>query len=771
MVELLAPAGSYESLYAAVENGADAIYLGLKKFSARNFAKNFTIEEIPYIKKYLSQKEKKIYITINTLIKEDEIRELFEILENLAKFSIDAVIFQDFSIIKLVNKYFPHIPLHASTQLTNLNSFDVKFLEPYVKRVILERQLYLNEIEQIAKNSNVEIECFIHGALCYSISGQCLFSSFLGGFSGNRGRCTQPCRRIYYNKNRKGYYFSTNDLDSTKVVEDLINIGVKSLKIEGRMKPASYVGNVVKAYRILIDEYYKNGKISETAISEAKEYIKESYGRKSTPGFYIYPLKEIVEPKLSGNTGIYIGKVLEKSNNFIKFKTLVPVETFDRLRIQSLKEDEKRLTFRVKEIFKNNKKILTANSNEIIKIPFNKKFEVKKGDLIFKIQSIKSRVKLKDEEYIKRIITKLEPLIPVKITGKFENGKLFFYFRDLVFEYKVDYFDAEKSELNSKIIEKYFKSKFEKNNLNLKIDFIPSKIVIPQKVLKKIGEELANNIKDYIDNYKISSESDLEDIIKIPLEKYFFFKTKSIEDIILFPDNFKDYIILPIHSHFEELYKKFSRKLNILKDNVIFEIEDLIFENKINFYKDIINFLKNKGFYRFYLNSKAEYNFFKEDENIFLIASEKFHVTNTLSFEFLKEKGFSKIVLDIENDKKNFQKFFFKLDAIIPLFSYVKLMKSRIPNTLSKSTTLKDYKKNDIYFFKNKKDYFELIHTEPFSITYHIEDLYNMGYRNFLFDISGYLKYKNNIKALINNFKKGLSPVKGRDFNYSHGWE
>ncbi len=771
MVELLAPAGSFESLYAAIENGADAVYLGLKKFSARNFAKNFTIEEIPYIKEYLSIKEKKLYITINTLIKEDEIKELFEILENLAKFNVDAIIFQDFSIIKLVSKYFPHIPLHASTQLTNLNSFDVKFLEPYVKRVILERQLYLNEIQQIVNESNVEIECFIHGALCYSISGQCLFSSFLGGFSGNRGRCTQPCRRIYFNRNRKGYYFSTNDLDSTKVIENLIKIGVKSLKIEGRMKSASYVGNVVKAYRILIDEYYRNGKISENAISEAKEYIKESYGRKSTPGFYIYPLKEIVEPKLSGNTGVYIGKVLEKSNKYIKFKTLIPVEKFDRLRIQSLKEDEKRITFKVKEIYKNNKKISVAKSNEIIVIPFDKKFETKKGDLIFKIQSIKSKVKLKNEESVKKQIFRLKPLIPVKINGKFENGKLFFYFRDLEFEYKVDYFEAEKSELNSRIIEKYFKSKFEKNNLNLKIDFLSAKIVIPQKLLKKIGEELANNIKDYIDNYKINPETELEEIIKIPPEKYFFFKTKSIEDVILFPDNFKDYIILPIQSHFDELYKKYSRKLNLLKDNIIFEIDDLIFEDKINFYQNIINFLKEKGFYRFYLNSKSEYNFFNEDENIFLIASEKFHVSNTLSFEFLKEKGFSKIVLDMENDRKNLNRFFFKLDAIVPLFSYVKLMKSRIPNTLSKSTTLKDYRKNDIYFFKNRKNYFELIHTEPFSITYHIEELYNMGYRNFLFDISGYLKYKNNIKALINNFKKGISTIKGRDFNYSHGWE
>ena len=366
MIELLAPAGSFESLYAAAENGADAIYLGLKKFSARNFAKNFEIDDIPYIIEYLHSKDKKLYITINTIIKENEIKELFEILENLSKFSIDAIIFQDYSIIKLVKNYFPELTLHASTQLTNINSYDVKFLEPFVKRVILERQLYIDEIENIVKNSNVEIECFIHGALCYSISGQCLFSSYLGGYSGNRGRCTQPCRRLYFVSNKKGYYFSTNDLDSSKVLERLLNTGISSLKIEGRMKSAYYVGNVVKAYRILIDDYLKNRKISEDSIKEAKEYIKESFARKSTLGFYIKPLKEIVEPKLSGNTGLFIGKVIEKSNTKLKFKTLSSLEIYDRIRVQNLREDEKRISFKIKEMFKKSKPVKKIFKNDLV---------------------------------------------------------------------------------------------------------------------------------------------------------------------------------------------------------------------------------------------------------------------------------------------------------------------------------------------------------------------------------------------------------------------
>ena len=770
MVELLAPSGNFESLYSAVENSADAVYLGLKKFSARNFAKNFDLEDIPYIREYLYVKSKKLYITINTLIKETEIKELFEILEKLNKFKVDAIIFQDLSIIKLVNEYFPELNLHASTQLTNINSYDVKFLEPYVKRVILERQLYLTEIEKIAKNSNIEIECFIHGALCYSISGQCLFSSYLGGFSGNRGKCTQPCRRLYYFHNKKGYYFSTNDLSSVNVLQKLIEAGVSSLKIEGRMKSAYYVGNIVKAYRILIDDYYKNKKISEEAIKEAKEYIKESYGRKTSPAFYSNKLPDIVEPKLSGNTGIYTGKILEKSNSIIKFKTIQPIHLLDRIRIQSLKEDEKRLTLKVKEILKNGRKIEKARPNDIIEIPLNKKFTVRKGDLVFKIQSIKSKIKLKDEESAKRIIKNNKPKLQVKINGEYKNNSLKFYFNNSEFSYPVNAFTAKNTELNSAIILKYFKPKFEKENLNLKIDFKPAKIVVPQKELKDIASNLAKEIKYLTDNKKILPEINEDKIIKIPPERYFYFKIKSIEDIIYFPDNFKDHIIIPVHPHIEKLLNKFSKKIEKLKNFIIFEINDLIFEKELFFWQEKINFLKDKGFFKFFLNYKYEYNFFNYSENVFLMASEKFHISNTISFEFLKNLGFSKIILDIENDKLNLQKFYFKLDAVIPLFSYISLMKSRIPNTIKKSSTLKDYRKNETYYFKVKKDFFELLHTEPFVITYHLEDLYNLGYRNFFIDISNYLKYKNNLPAIIRNFKKGISPVKGRDFNYTLEW-
>ena len=771
-VELLAPAGSFEALYSAIENGADAVYLGLKKFNARNYAKNFELEDIPYILDYAHSKGKKIYITINTLIKENEIKEVFEILEKLNKFKVDAVIFQDLSIIKLVKKYFPELNLHASTQLTNINSYDVKFLEDYVKRVILERQIFIDEIKRIVGNSKVEIECFIHGALCYSISGRCLFSSYLGGQSGNRGRCTQPCRRLYYYKRNKGYYFSTNDMEAVYILEDLIKIGVNAFKIEGRMKSAQYVGSVVKAYRILIDDYYSIGKISDFAKLEAKSFIKDSFGRKTTLAFFVKPLPQIVEPKLSGNTGLYIGKIIEKSNRYLKFKTLHEVEVYDRIRVQSLNEDEKRVSFRIRKIFNiNGKEIKRANKGDIIVIPVEKKFEVKKGDLVFKTQSVRTRIKLKDEESVINMIKKsYKFLIPVFIKGEFDGNSLLFSYKDKLFRYNVPLYSAEKTKLTKDVIEKYFKPKFTKNNLDLDIEFNECRIVVPQKELKKIGEDLAEKIKKIVNEEKIEPEVELDEIIKIPKEKEFYFKMPSMTDIVLFPDNFSDNIILPVHSHVEEIYGKFEKKFKKLIDRVIFCIDDILSEEKLDFYRKKIEFLKSKGFYKFFLNSKAEFIFFRDNLNYFLVASSNFHVTNSVSMEFLKEIGFSKIVLYIENDKKNLRKFFFKIDTIIPVFSYIKLMVSRIPNTIEKSTKLSDLRKKENLYFKVSKDSFELYHLEPFTITNHIEELYFMGYRNFLFDISNYLKYRNNLPAIIRNFKKGISPVKGRDFNYTHEW-
>ncbi|CAG1012239.1 partial putative protease, partial [Burkholderiales bacterium] len=231
--ELLAPAGSLEAFFAAMEKGADAVYAGLREFSARAKAKNFSLSQMERMVAYAHGLGRKVYITLNTLVKEGELPQLVDTLASLEAMGADAVILQDLGVARLIRDHFPGLPRHASTQMTIHNLPGARMLgEMGFERVVLARELHIDDIRSISRESGVEIECFIHGALCFAVSGQCFFSSFLGGHSGNRGRCAQPCRRQYRLRGKEGYYFSTNDLSTIELSPDMAAAGIASLKIE-----------------------------------------------------------------------------------------------------------------------------------------------------------------------------------------------------------------------------------------------------------------------------------------------------------------------------------------------------------------------------------------------------------------------------------------------------------------------------------------------------------------------------------------------------------
>ncbi|MEK6200886.1 MAG: U32 family peptidase, partial [Desulfobulbaceae bacterium] len=211
--ELLAPAGSMEAFFAALDQGADAVYCGLKEFSARARARNFTLADVERMTSYAHSQNTHLYITLNTLINEAELPKLVDILASLAAIPVDGLIIQDLGVWRLARLHFPQLPLHASTQMTVHNAAGVKMLEQMgFTRAVLARELSLTEIAELRSQTSIELEHFVHGALCFSISGQCLFSSALTGMSGNRGRCAQPCRRRLHNRKQPGYHFSTSDL-------------------------------------------------------------------------------------------------------------------------------------------------------------------------------------------------------------------------------------------------------------------------------------------------------------------------------------------------------------------------------------------------------------------------------------------------------------------------------------------------------------------------------------------------------------------------------
>lgn len=297
--ELLAPAGSLESLKAAVNAGADAVYIGGTRFGARAYANNLTEEDMKWAIDFTHLHGVSLYMTINTLLKERELEEdLYDYVKPYYEQGLDAVIVQDFGVLKALSEWFPDLPLHVSTQMTVAGAEGFEFLRdfPNVTRIVTSRELSLEELAHIRNTTEFEIESFIHGALCYCYSGQCLLSSVIGGRSGNRGRCAQPCRLPYdvlengkrISKDNEKYILSPKDMNTLEILPQLLDMGIDSLKIEGRMKRPEYTAGVVNIYRKYIDKYMesdgKDVKIQKKDIQDLEELFRK---RGYSQGFYV----------------------------------------------------------------------------------------------------------------------------------------------------------------------------------------------------------------------------------------------------------------------------------------------------------------------------------------------------------------------------------------------------------------------------------------------------------------------------------------------------
>ena len=333
-IELLAPAGSYDIAIAALNAGADAVYLGGEQFGARANAENLTCDEIVDVLNYAHLNSRKVYLTLNTLLKDREIEQtLYDFLCPLYENGLDGVIVQDIGVILFVKKYFPDLRIHASTQMTISGKETVKWLEDLgVKRVVLPRELSIDEIKDI-KSSNMEIEAFVHGALCYCYSGQCLLSSFIGGRSGNRGRCAQPCRLPYdviydgmlINDADEKYILSPKDICGLYLLPDIIDAGVTSLKIEGRMKKKEYVCGVVSIYRKYLDKILDGDKYD---VDEADiKLLMDLFNRNGFNESYFYTqnsreMMSLKEPAFREENKEFINYLNDSFSNKILRKVL-----------------------------------------------------------------------------------------------------------------------------------------------------------------------------------------------------------------------------------------------------------------------------------------------------------------------------------------------------------------------------------------------------------------------------------------------------------------
>jgi len=404
--ELLSPVGDFECLKAAVQNGADAVYLGASQFNARARAKNFDMETLKEAIKYAKLRDVKVHITLNILIKDNEFEDAVRLALDCYNLGADAFIIQDLGLIKYLSENYPKIPIHASTQMTVHNLAGCKQLESFgVKRVVLSRELTINEIKNICQNTNCEIETFLHGALCISYSGQCLFSSIIGGRSGNRGLCAGPCRLPYtlIDENNKefdkGYLLSPRDLMGASSLPELIKAGVDCFKIEGRLKNPEYVGIVTRYYRKLIDIVYSNldksnDEISKLLLQEENktnpdtgmtylEELKQSFNRGgfSKGHFEQDPNKELVYKEMASNTGFYLGKVqnFKPNKGYITLKLEHTIGIGDKISINSD-------GYTISELMKGNNNIRIAKSGEVVTIG-RIKGNIKPGQKLYKLQS------------------------------------------------------------------------------------------------------------------------------------------------------------------------------------------------------------------------------------------------------------------------------------------------------------------------------------------------------------------------------------------------
>ncbi|MDR1722305.1 MAG: DUF3656 domain-containing protein [Methanobrevibacter sp.] len=530
-LELLAPAGSYEIFKIAVNAGADAVYLSGKKYGARAFAENFTIEEIKKSVEYAHLNNVKVFITANTLINNFEVVDFLKYVFKLYKIGVDGIIVQDFGIMALIKRIFPKISVHGSTQTTLNNYYSVLWgANNGLSRVIFPRELSLDEISNISKKlkeagKDIELEVFSHGAICYSISGNCYISSFNHGRSGNRGACTQPCRREYilkYNGHKidKGYLLSTHDLNVSDDLDKIIEAGVDSIKLEGRMKSEDYVRTIVNSYRNIIDK--KEGNFKEDLNMVFNRKFTKGYLLDQTPG-------EVMGRESSGHLGYYIGEIEEivdeytvtrKNKNENKSKNKINNENKSKSKKSNTNNSKSKKNNKNKKKFENNN--TNENENEEnsyvvkeIKIKKESPIEIRNGDGI----AFKMGEKVKGV-YISNITEQTDKYIIFKTSRNVRKGdKVYISYSQTthkeIKKYKQEQispkiaisFDMELNEELNLII----KAKFNLDNRNYEYDY-KSKVSFEKAInrpmpIEEIKKQLSKtgNTPFYIEKIDINN--------------------------------------------------------------------------------------------------------------------------------------------------------------------------------------------------------------------------------------------------------------------------
>lgn len=653
--ELLAPAGDMAALRAAVSAGANAVYLGYAEFSARAKAKNFDKEELKTAINYAHLRDVKIYVTFNILIADFEIKRAMESVKMLYEIGVDALILQDIGIASEIRKNFPDFEVHASTQMAVNNFYGAKFLkEMGFSRLVLARETPLFELEKI-RELDIDVETFIHGALCVCYSGECLMSSMIGGKSGNRGECAQACRKSYeiidFDKNKVGkrlYYISPKDLNTLDDVAKIINAGGYSLKIEGRMKNPEYVYTVVASYKKSLED---------KLTLEDKKDTEQVFNRGFTKGLFNGDFgNDFISSDRPDNRGVEVGKVLEASKNSAKIIFNEDVFEGDGLEFIS---NSGRFGMRAKNLYEAN-------------IPH----EIN----LFKAPIINSKV---NRTYSKKLYEKVDRKIEntdyrrdLDAEAKIKIGeKPFIYVKsgNLEASYELDRFVevAKKSELEKdRVIENISKtgdSIFQVKNIELDLDdnaFLPISAI--NELRREATKILENKILDNSIN-RIEVENNLE-------SKNFGEQNKDKRSKIkVFFNKFKDLE----KSSLKDIDEVIIRAKDLGKFNERYKDREIsIFLDKFYSYNELENLreyiLKNENVRGIWANNLSEYYIFKDDD-IEINGDIGLNVFNKLTSDFFKDLGFKSLTLSPELNSSQIQKIINKNDVEINVISYGRL--------------------------------------------------------------------------------------------------
>lgn len=710
MTELLAPAGNVEALDAAIGEGADAVYLGLKSFNARMRSSNFSWREFEGAVKSLHRMGKKIYVTVNTVAEEKETERLYRFLKYLNDIGPDGLIVQDFGVVRMCQEFFPQLELHASTQM-NVESAEAANLlvKEGLKRVVLARELGLEELQSVKERTKAELEVFVHGALCVSESGLCLFSSFLGGKSANRGECTQACRRLYTAESRgseeTGYYFSPCDLQLIEQIPDLMKIGIDSFKIEGRMKSAEYVGAVTAAYRYVMDHWEGDRK---GAVAEGKRILSTDFARSKTN--YWYGFKDmmdgvdgagakILNPKQAGGTGIYLGKL-------------------NMIRSATREEHEEEAAASTKEI---QIKMATLHGGS---------YDPDPGDSI--------RIHSKDDTG--RVSHK------VRLVKMDDKGRRWI---DIPAGFQVG---DEVYLLQTKSMSKRYKRVLPEDLSSFRsqpggerlpvLDLTP----LPKGGLSYFPAGLYIAVSTTQDAHLVQTARPARIIVELNNETEYDFMHKDSKERPLFPTG---------------------------RRNLFITLDPYLPEGGMEHFREVLSVLREKGYVNFVVNNLAQLELLR-GKGCNLIAGPYLYSFNRWSASFLENQDIMAFQMPYENNEANLCRTFGTREersrVLVPLFAYPVLFRMRFKLPESYDFTFFSDKQGIPFKVNSTPDGSFVMPELPFSIVEKTDQLKNAGFDRQLLDFTKTKVGKGDIKNLLNYMSRHDHVPDSSAFNWKDGF-